>query len=63
MGRNELLPFFAMVIVQIGYAGMNISSKVAMESGMAPLVLVAYRQLFATIVLVPFAYFSERYIY
>ncbi|KMT14176.1 hypothetical protein BVRB_4g079930 [Beta vulgaris subsp. vulgaris] len=60
MGRNELLPFFAMVIVQIGYAGMNISSKVAMESGMAPLVLVAYRQLFATIVLVPFAYFSER---
>ncbi|CAO2832511.1 unnamed protein product [Amaranthus hypochondriacus] len=60
MGRNELLPFIAMVIVQIGYAGMNISSKVAMDSGMAPLVLVAYRQLFATLAILPFAYFLER---
>ncbi|KAL2941730.1 hypothetical protein RDABS01_030080 [Bienertia sinuspersici] len=60
MGRNELLPFLAMVIVQIGYAGMNISSKVAMQSGMAPLVLVAYRQLFATLAIAPFAYFLER---
>ncbi|XP_021853306.1 WAT1-related protein At1g09380 [Spinacia oleracea] len=58
--RNELLPFLAMVIVQVGYAGMNITSKVAMESGMPPLILVAYRQLFATLSIVPFAYFFER---
>ncbi|XP_021734503.1 WAT1-related protein At1g09380-like [Chenopodium quinoa] len=58
--RNELLPFLAMVIVQIAYAGMNITSKVALESGMAPLVLVVYRQVFATLAIAPFAYFLER---
>ncbi|WCJ26885.1 nodulin MtN21 /EamA-like transporter family protein [Euphorbia peplus] len=56
---NDFLPFLAMVIVQFGFAGMNITSKLAMDSGMKPLVLVSYRQLFATIVMVPFAYFFE----
>ncbi|KAK9735749.1 hypothetical protein RND81_04G224800 [Saponaria officinalis] len=60
MARNEILAILAMVIVQVGYAGMNISSKVAMNSGMPPLVLVAYRQFFATFALIPFAYFLER---
>ncbi|XP_057515353.1 WAT1-related protein At1g09380-like [Amaranthus tricolor] len=60
MAKKELLPFLAMVIVQVGYGGMNICSKAAMESGMNPLILVAYRQLFATIAIVPFAYFFER---
>ncbi|KAF5946872.1 hypothetical protein HYC85_017100 [Camellia sinensis] len=43
------LPFLAMVIVQVGYAGMNILSKLAMDSGMNPFVHVAYRQIFASI--------------
>ena len=60
MGKNNILPFLAMVTVQIGYGGMNITSKAAMESGMAPVVLVAYRQLFATLVIAPLAYFIER---
>ncbi|CAO2837628.1 unnamed protein product [Amaranthus hypochondriacus] len=60
MGKNNILPFLAMVIVQVGYGGMNITSKAAMESGMAPVVLVAYRQLFATLVIAPLAYFIER---
>ncbi|KAI4349878.1 hypothetical protein L6164_010423 [Bauhinia variegata] len=55
-----LFPFLAMFIVQAGYAGMNITSKLAIESGMNPLVLVAYRQLFATASMAPFAYFLER---
>ncbi|KAI8020716.1 WAT1-related protein [Camellia lanceoleosa] len=54
------LPFLAMVIVQVGYAGMNILSKLAMDSGMNPFVHVAYRQIFASIVITPFAYFLER---
>ncbi|KAJ6354316.1 hypothetical protein OIU76_003212, partial [Salix suchowensis] len=56
----DVLPFLAMVVVQFGYAGMNITSKLAMDSGMKPLVLVAYRQIFATIATAPFAYFFER---
>ncbi|TMW95766.1 hypothetical protein EJD97_008360 [Solanum chilense] len=57
---NDLLPLLTMVIVQLGYAGMNIISKLAMDSGMNPFVHVAYRQIFATIAIAPFAYFLER---
>ncbi|KAK4427576.1 WAT1-related protein [Sesamum alatum] len=58
--EGDLLPFLAMVVVQLGYAGMNIISKLAMDSGMNPFVHVAYRQLFATLAIAPFAYFMER---
>ncbi|GMP69218.1 hypothetical protein CsSME_00028558 [Camellia sinensis var. sinensis] len=58
--EGDLLPLLAMVIVQVGYAGMNILSKLAMDSGMNPFIHVAYRQVFATIVIAPFAYFLER---
>ncbi|XP_060169201.1 WAT1-related protein At1g09380-like [Lycium barbarum] len=57
---SDLLPFLTMVIVQLGYAGMNIISKLAMDSGMNAFVHVAYRQIFATIAIAPFAYFLER---
>ncbi|KAJ4841998.1 hypothetical protein Tsubulata_029894 [Turnera subulata] len=61
MAMQGLLPVLAMVILQLGYTGMNTTSKLAMEySNMKPLVLVAYRQIFATVVMVPFAYFLER---
>ncbi|PIN17616.1 hypothetical protein CDL12_09717 [Handroanthus impetiginosus] len=58
--EGDLLPFLAMVIVQLGYAGMNIISKLAMDSGMNPFVHVAYRQIFATVAIAPFAFFMER---
>ncbi|XP_027364488.1 WAT1-related protein At1g09380-like [Abrus precatorius] len=57
---GSFIPLLAMVLVQLGYAGMNITSKLAIESGMHPLVLVAYRQIFATLSLAPFAYWLER---
>ncbi|XP_073132619.1 WAT1-related protein At1g09380-like [Henckelia pumila] len=60
MGAAGLFPFLNMVIVQLGYAGMNIISKLAMDSGMNPFVHVAYRQIFATISIAPFAFFMER---
>ncbi|XVE89522.1 hypothetical protein DITRI_Ditri20bG0003300 [Diplodiscus trichospermus] len=56
----DFMPFLANVLVQLGYAGMNITSKLAMESGMKPLVLVAYRQIFGTLAIAPFAFFLER---
>ncbi|GLT31828.1 hypothetical protein SLA2020_065370 [Shorea laevis] len=57
---KDFLPCLAMVLVQVGYAIMNITSKLAMESGMKPLVLVAYRQIFSVIAMAPFAFFMER---
>ncbi|XWS58069.1 hypothetical protein CRYUN_Cryun08bG0003500 [Craigia yunnanensis] len=57
---GDFMPFLANALVQLGYAGMNITSKLAMESGIKALILVTYRQLFATIAIVPFAFFLER---
>ncbi|KAL6180290.1 hypothetical protein ACLB2K_046954 [Fragaria x ananassa] len=56
---NSYLPCLAMVSVQACYTGMNIICKLALESKMSPLVLVAYRQTFATLALGPFAYWME----
>lgn len=57
---GDMVPFIVMVLAQVCYAGMNITSKLAMESGMKPLVLVAYRQIFATLAIAPVAYLMER---
>ncbi|GJS08185.1 WAT1-related protein [Tanacetum coccineum] len=59
MGKDALTVLI-MVLVQFGFAGMNILSKLAFDSGMNPFVLVAYRQLFASMIALPFAYFFER---
>ncbi|KAK7379163.1 hypothetical protein VNO80_04616 [Phaseolus coccineus] len=56
---SGLVPLILMIVVQLIYAGMNITSKLALESGMNPLILVAYRQLFATVSIAPFAYWLE----
>lgn len=57
---GDFLPPLVMLVVQFLYAGLNITSKLAMEFGMNPLVLVAYRQMFATIAIAPCAYWFER---
>ncbi|KAI3847756.1 hypothetical protein MKW92_016464 [Papaver armeniacum] len=59
MGEN-VLPALAMALVQLGYAGMNIFSKLAFEDGMNPFVMIAYRQTFATVIIAPFAIWFER---
>ncbi|PIA43421.1 hypothetical protein AQUCO_01900070v1 [Aquilegia coerulea] len=59
MGRG-LVPFLAMILVQFCFAGMNIVTKLALDSGMNPLIMVTYRQIFATLALAPLAYFLER---
>ncbi|KAK4339766.1 hypothetical protein RND71_041228 [Anisodus tanguticus] len=57
---DDVLPVLIMVMVQVGYAGMNIVGKVAMDAGMDPFVHIAYRQIIGTISLAPFAYFCEK---
>ncbi|CAL0308532.1 unnamed protein product [Lupinus luteus] len=59
MASGGFVPLLLMVFVQFVYAGMNITSKLAILSGMNPLILVAYRQIFATVSIVPFAYWLE----
>ncbi|CAN6807996.1 unnamed protein product [Brassica oleracea] len=53
-------PYFAMVCLQFGYAGMNLVSKAVLDRGMSHYVLVSYRNAFATAAIAPFAFLSER---
>ena len=53
-------PALGMIFVQFGFARMNIISKVALSQGMSHFVLVVYRHVVATLVLVPFAYVLEK---
>lgn len=53
-------PYFAMISLQFGYAGMNIISKVSLSRGMSHYVLVVYRHAFATAAIAPFAFYFER---
>ncbi|KAL2656223.1 hypothetical protein AAZV13_04G107500 [Glycine max] len=53
-------PYFAMIALQFGYAGMNIITKVSLNRGMSHYVLVVYRHAFATAVVAPFAFILER---
>ncbi|CAH8360456.1 unnamed protein product [Eruca vesicaria subsp. sativa] len=58
--RESTKPYFAMVCLQFGYVGMNLVTKVVLDRGMSHFVLVAYRNVFATAALAPFALLSER---
>lgn len=53
-------PYFAMISLQFGYAGMNIITKVSLNHGMSHYVLVVYRHAIATAVIAPFAFLFER---
>ncbi|OAO95811.1 UMAMIT9 [Arabidopsis thaliana] len=49
-----------MISLQFGYAGMNIITKISLNTGMSHYVLVVYRHAIATAVIAPFAFFFER---
>ena len=53
-------PTLAMISVQFGFDVMTIISKFALNQGMSQFVLVVYRHVVATLVLVPFAYVLEK---
>ncbi|KAK9058761.1 hypothetical protein SSX86_023604 [Deinandra increscens subsp. villosa] len=48
-------PFFAVIFLQFGLAGMDVISKVALNEGMSNYVFVVYRHAVATIAMAPFA--------
>ena len=50
-----------MISLQVGYAGMNIITKVSLNKGMSHYVLVVYRHVFATAAIAPFALIFERF--
>ncbi|KAK4579080.1 hypothetical protein RGQ29_028951, partial [Quercus rubra] len=53
-------PFVAIILVQLGHAGMSIIGKLALNKGMNPRVFIAYRYAVATLVISPFAIFCDR---
>ncbi|KAL0438214.1 UNVERIFIED_CONTAM: WAT1-related protein [Sesamum latifolium] len=57
LSMEKRKPYIAVVIIQCIYAGMYLLSKAAISSGLKPSVFIAYRQAFATLALLPFAFF------
>ncbi|XP_021862634.1 WAT1-related protein At1g68170 [Spinacia oleracea] len=57
---NLLKPVSVMLLVQVGIAGADILSKLALYDGMNSQVMVAYRFLFAAGFTIPFALFMDR---
>lgn len=53
-------PFFAVIFLQFGLAGMDILSKAALNQGMSNYVLVVYRHVVATAVVAPFALILDK---
>ncbi|RDX75930.1 WAT1-related protein, partial [Mucuna pruriens] len=54
---SKVKPAILMVAVQVPYAGVSILFKMAANDGMSLSVLMAYRYLFASLFIVPLAYF------
>ena len=53
----------SMVLVQAFTMGALLLSKLALNVGMEPFVLLAYRNLIGAIVVAPFALYFDRYLY
>nr|ACG37892.1 nodulin-like protein 5NG4 [Zea mays] len=50
----------AMLLLQFGYAGFHVVSRLALNMGISKLVFPVYRNIIALCLLVPFAYFLEK---
>ena len=63
MGKwSELKPALVMVLVETVYSVVNICYKLATNDGMNLSVLVGYRFLFGAAVILPIAFFAERFL-
>ncbi|EYU17437.1 hypothetical protein MIMGU_mgv1a008849mg [Erythranthe guttata] len=60
MKMEKQKAYIAVIVLQCSYAGMILFSKAAMSHGMKPSVFVSYRQSFATVALLPFAFFFHK---
>ncbi|XP_011023643.1 PREDICTED: WAT1-related protein At5g13670-like [Populus euphratica] len=57
---NQARAYVLVIFVQFGYSVMSILAKLALNLGMKPHVLVAYRMAVASVLLTPFAFVLER---
>lgn len=57
---DKLKPYFLMVFLQFGSAGMYIISTATLNHGMNRYVLIVYRNAIAAVVFAPFALILER---
>ena len=53
-------PYLAVILVQLGYAGLSIIAKFGLNHGMSHYTFAVYRNVVATLVFAPFAFFFER---
>ncbi|XP_039125746.1 WAT1-related protein At1g43650-like [Dioscorea cayenensis subsp. rotundata] len=58
--QRTCMPYLAMVLTQLIFAGMALFTKAAVGGGMNPYIFVFYREVFATLFLAPFILFFER---
>lgn len=63
MKLERARPFLAIVFIQCLYALMSIVAKLALNAGMSPHVLVAYRMAVASALITPFALVLERFFF
>ncbi|XP_038692721.1 WAT1-related protein At2g37460 [Tripterygium wilfordii] len=57
---DKVKPLLAVIFLQVGFAGMDILSKAALNRGMSNYVLVVYRHATATLVVAPFAIIFDK---
>ncbi|CAL1407704.1 unnamed protein product [Linum trigynum] len=57
---EKMKPVIAVVMLQVGSAGMDVISKVALNEGMSNYVFVVYRHAVATLLISPFALLLDR---
>ncbi|TKW41775.1 hypothetical protein SEVIR_1G339700v4 [Setaria viridis] len=57
---NDVKPYLAMILLQVGFAGMYVVAVASLKRGMSHFVLVVYRNVVATAVMAPFALWFER---
>lgn len=57
---GKLKPYLIMVLLQLGFSGMNIIAVASLKKGMNHYVLVVYRNAIAAAVMAPFALWFER---
>ncbi|XVF55335.1 hypothetical protein PTKIN_Ptkin06aG0028900 [Pterospermum kingtungense] len=57
---SKLKPYLAAIFLQVGFAGMDVLSKAALNQGMSTYALVVYRHAIATLVMAPFAAILDK---
>ncbi|KAG0469700.1 hypothetical protein HPP92_015786 [Vanilla planifolia] len=60
---HKVKPYVAMVMLQLGFAGMYVISQAMLKKGMNHFAMVVYRNIIAFVIIAPFAHWFERSLY